>query len=426
MAKLVKLQTQQNMLYTPPSSDYVLVATGLDSQGNVTQLVKKSDGTFVSIGGGGGSSAVLGMVDAQGKFQALSFDGTTASNSGDPVEVTSYYSWDGTLPVPQTGAKATAGYIVQNEDGTTSFIEVGGSTEAVAELYIPNTGVAEPAYTGQKIVEKTTEFYKCASVDTTAKTWSGYKAVLGEDGMYTFEETVTEGLSYGVGFTPVVGSVYDAEARITVSKLYGSVKIPEDFVFYDALTSSDGWTTGGGVQVSTDSSIGQSVFEITSGSGYFVKPTTENMPSGNAVRSMSFWFRKSASSISQGWAGIGYGSGNATGVRYTFGVKENYPVFSLWATDYFQTSSGLIEDNNWHHYTATYDGTSIVLYCDSVVVFSWNPKTTLNTILEYVHVGDYYENSYAPIGCFSSLRIYDRVLSATEIEALASEFTPTT
>lgn len=29
-------------------------------------------------------------------------------------------------------------------------------------------------------------YYKCASVDTEAKTWSGYKAVQQENGGYTF------------------------------------------------------------------------------------------------------------------------------------------------------------------------------------------------------------------------------------------------
>ena len=48
--------------------------------------------------------------------------------------------------------------------------------------------------------------------------WSGYKAVL-TDGVYSFEETVTEGLTFGNGFTPVVGKIYDTEAMVEVARL---------------------------------------------------------------------------------------------------------------------------------------------------------------------------------------------------------------
>lgn len=44
-------------------------------------------------------------------------------------------------------------------------------------------------------------------------TWDGYKAVL-NDGVYSFEETLTTGLTYGNGFTPTVGTVYNQDATI--------------------------------------------------------------------------------------------------------------------------------------------------------------------------------------------------------------------
>ena len=56
------------------------------------------------------------------------------------------------------------------------------------------------------------------------KTWNGYKAVWGEEDGYSFEETVTENLSYGSALVPVPGGVYDSNARIEVSKLFESVK----------------------------------------------------------------------------------------------------------------------------------------------------------------------------------------------------------
>ena len=53
-------------------------------------------------------------------------------------------------------------------------------------------------------------FYKCASVDTMAKTWTGYKALL-TGGVYSFEGPVTTGLTYGTAYTPSVGKIYSTD-----------------------------------------------------------------------------------------------------------------------------------------------------------------------------------------------------------------------
>jgi hypothetical protein len=67
------------------------------------------------------------------------------------------------------------------------------------------------------------EYYKCASVDTEAKTWSGYKAVFDSTaGTWSFESEVTEGLAY-TSVTPVVGGIYSADALAVVSLLYTGV-----------------------------------------------------------------------------------------------------------------------------------------------------------------------------------------------------------
>ena len=64
------------------------------------------------------------------------------------------------------------------------------------------------------------EYYKCASVDTSAKTWSGYKAVFDSTaGTWSFESGVTAGLTY-TSVTPIVGGIYSADALVIVSLLY--------------------------------------------------------------------------------------------------------------------------------------------------------------------------------------------------------------
>lgn len=84
-----------------------------------------------------------------------------------------------------------------------------------------------------------TDFYKCASVDTVNKTWTGYKAVLA-DGIYTFDSTVTTGLTYGTGFIPEVDTVYNSDATIK-SSLWQGLK-PAYYVLLDSQKSTA--TTG--------------------------------------------------------------------------------------------------------------------------------------------------------------------------------------
>lgn len=111
------------------------------------------------------------------------------------------------------------------------------------------------------------EYYKCTSVDTSAKTWSGYKAVLGENG-YSFEDAVTTGLEIK-GLTPVVDSIYSADTMVKIGQL------KEDLGGFFELTinvSSNRmiykfqpyWNTGGYCEV-VDWGDGTSEAAVTSG-----------------------------------------------------------------------------------------------------------------------------------------------------------------
>ena len=84
------------------------------------------------------------------------------------------------------------------------------------------------------------EYYKCASVDTEAKTWSGYKAVFDSTaGTWSFESDVTAGLAYNF-MTPSVGGVYDADCTMTASLDTGEISLlsPHNMTSYDNGTWS--------------------------------------------------------------------------------------------------------------------------------------------------------------------------------------------
>jgi hypothetical protein len=62
------------------------------------------------------------------------------------------------------------------------------------------------------------KFYKCASVDTANKTWSGYELIL-QDGVYVVSETMTEGLTY-VGFMPFADKIYSEDGMLELKDFY--------------------------------------------------------------------------------------------------------------------------------------------------------------------------------------------------------------
>ena len=116
------------------------------------------------------------------------------------------------------------------------------------------------------------EYYKCASVDTEAKTWSGYKAVFDSTaGTWSFSDTVTEGLSY-IGITPVVGKIYSADTTIQVGyiKLDGILNDETvKFLLYPKLngTLEDVSAGGNGVTVTNTGSVAVENNRIVFGEG---------------------------------------------------------------------------------------------------------------------------------------------------------------
>lgn len=92
------------------------------------------------------------------------------------------------------------------------------------------------------------EYYTCETVNKSAKTWSGYKWT-STNSIWERSNTVTEGLIYGNGYTPVPSKTYNKDATIQVTSLYNfnpSVEgsIPTGYVMYVPFKSDLNPTTG--------------------------------------------------------------------------------------------------------------------------------------------------------------------------------------
>lgn len=102
--------------------------------------------------------------------------------------------------------------------------------------------VGDLVFVNANAVSHETAFYKCASVDTTHQTWTGYRATF-QNGTHVFSTSVTSGLSYGTGYQPVVGTTYNDNCTVIATLFTGT---PDTAITINGeALSGDNWTTTG-------------------------------------------------------------------------------------------------------------------------------------------------------------------------------------
>lgn len=122
---------------------------------------------------------------------------------------------------------------------TANLLAVSPSTVAEGTLAAK---IGDLYFVAANSVQQETGFYKCASVDTTNQTWTGYRATF-QNGTYVFSTSVTSGLSYGNGYQPVVDTVYNDDCTV-IATLFTSTLTPAITINGESL-SGDNWTTTG-------------------------------------------------------------------------------------------------------------------------------------------------------------------------------------
>lgn len=261
-------------------------------------------------------------------------------------------------------------------------------------------------------------YYKCASVDVSAKTWSGYKAVQQENGGYTFEETVTTGLTYTT-ITPVVDSIYSADCMILVGYMVpaDTAEIPTADLFYylplktDIVTDTGATTYAGTgtLTFTTEQGIQCALFD---GSQFL---RTTNVTDQNNM-TVSFWAKKTSTDM-----------GCIIGNAYDFHLKLENDVFTVVVNSNEGNITG-IDTMVWHHYAVTRSGNDWAFYVDGVKLAIKTINEKISVKGNYMRIGNHgYSSSYGRLHAYlTSLRIYYATLNESEIMALAKEFTPTT
>lgn len=249
-----------------------------------------------------------------------------------------------------------------------------------------------------------TGYYKCASVDTTAKTWTGYKAVL-SDGVYSFEDTVTEGLSYGTVYTPRINGIYNDDAIVKAAGLYTG--IPVGHIFHASLSNAQPSSGGALVQQGGSFSIidGVPCYSASDNKLTFFEFEL------SAVNGMSYsvWIYPRALS---GWQN--YISLNST--EYPFNLWSQDGKIGMWYASYSLWSPCLItKTNRWYHCCLVYDSGKVIFSFDGNIC-----ETLTSMSFGNFTGGIIGKNEDQVDAAFADLRIYDRPLTIEEINSLAA------
>ncbi len=186
-------------------------------------------------------------------------------------------------------------------------------------------------------------------------------------------------------------------------------------------TSNSGTLTGG----TTWNATGRFGAAVTfdGSSGYIPAANVTNMPAANAAQSISWWLKVSTNpSTVQDIVGLS-NSGSSSAVQPGFrngkiGVWQYGGTFLVSATP---PAAGA-----WRHYVYTYDGSpgtqgTHKLYIDGALVNSnatLAPQTASPTTLEF---GRWAGNSEHFAGSLDDVRIYNRALTAVEVQALSTQ-----
>lgn len=267
------------------------------------------------------------------------------------------------------------------------------------------------------------KFYKCASVDTDNKTWSGYELVL-RDGFYEVSQTLTNNLIY-TGMIPVVDLIYSEDATLLLDKYVENPNaIPtQGLVFYAPLDN-----------VSSSAATGQ---ELT-----FTGNLTYNMVAGvpcayfdgNSYFSVAGGAINGTVTPEESTDSIWLRVADGKSFSYLMALCEpqdgtNY--YHLMALSQGYLCEGLVVDTGydvykWHHVTIVRQlNNNFSMYIDGVLAKTatfgtYVPNSTRRRDYgrtEWTGFGRENWNGY-----MAGIRSYNRALTQEEITALSREF----
>ncbi|TRX59995.1 T9SS type A sorting domain-containing protein [Fulvivirga sp. M361] len=189
----------------------------------------------------------------------------------------------------------------------------------------------------------------------------------------------------------------------------------------DETVNNINGTLQGGADFSTVKKEGTHALQLDGQQQYIDLGNPDVLPEGKAARSLSAW--ATTQNVSSGFRWIAaFGKGTRSKAMF-IGQKGKDLVAGGYQDDLIVPD--FWQENVWHHITLTYDGTVAKLYADGVEIASENKNWPLE--LSEAFIGKQVNNKFEYWnGLIDDVRIYDKVLTDTEIKEIISAEPPPT
>lgn len=152
----------------------------------------------------------------------------------------------------------------------------------------------------------------------------------------------------------------------------------------------------------------------TNGPGTIMLDDVPPCLTGTASRTVSHWVN--INNVSRNDITFGYGTGFDTSGSYA--RMKAGSVFRFEDSGISNQFGGNPSSNAWHHFAVTYDGSTLNLYADMVLVKT--ATVTLTAVANEAFLGNGYGSGASTDGQIVDFRIYDVALTAAEITTLSS------
>ena len=128
---------------------------------------------------------------------------------------------------------------------------------------------------------------------------------------------------------------------------------------------------------------------------------------------LELWYYHDTSTTNEGL--LGKWSAGTNNESYLF-LKNSADIrFYIFATDTTSITAS-IPASGWYHVIGTYDGANQRIYLNGVEITSTAKTGTIVNSSEVLEIGRYYKGPYEQTGQLAQPRIYNRALSAEEIQ----------
>ena len=235
--------------------------------------------------------------------------------------------------------------------------------------------------------------------------------------------------NYAVLVTNLYGSILSSNAVLTVNPPPPCASVSSGLVdwwpgegnAYDIAGANNG-TLGGGASYAAGE-VGQA-FSFDGTSGYVSIPDSPSLDSFTNRMTVELWMKTGQTNANSDWKGIVTKGNSSWRLQALSGAKTvNFCANGVTTSNGSLSGSRNVNDGQWHHVAAVYDGTNMFLYVDGTLDVSQPATGTIAQNSTPVWIGANATGAYGyPMYFFNGLidetSLYNRALTASEIQTI--------